>query len=66
MSAKFDRRTMLKLFGAGTGALVLPGCMPTGGGGSGGSGGGEGVLDIASFILADDATKAGLQGLLDA
>lgn len=65
MSATYDRRTMLKLFGVGTGAVVLPGCMPTGGSGGDGAGGGEGVLDIGSFILADEATKAGLQGLID-
>ena len=65
MTAMYDRRTMLKLLGAGTGALVLPGCIPTGGGRGHSAGGGEGSLDIASFILADEATKAGLQNLID-
>jgi multiple sugar transport system substrate-binding protein len=65
----YSRRSLLKLLGAGAGAAALAACAPTSGGDapSAPSGGGELTdFSLASWSLADDLSKAGVQGLMDA
>lgn len=64
-----SRRTLLKYAGLGAGAVALGGCAPsadTDTGGSGGSTGGAPTdFSLASWTLADELSKAGVQGLMD-
>lgn len=65
----YSRRTLLKYAGLGAGAVALGGCAPstdTGTGSSGGSSGGAPTdFSIASWTLADELTKAGVQNLMN-